>query len=85
MYAMVDREDDLQVGTKSTAIWLATVTGGLSAGCSYCCAYVDSGRIVGGLGWAYYAGLFAAAWFALYQQYLIRNREPGQCFQGVSE
>ena len=37
--------------------------------------------VAGGLGWAYYAGLFAAAWFSLYQQYLIRNREPERCFQ----
>jgi 4-hydroxybenzoate polyprenyltransferase len=37
--------------------------------------------IVAGLGWAYYVGLFAAAWFALYQQYLIRDREPSQCFR----
>jgi 4-hydroxybenzoate polyprenyltransferase len=82
MYAMVDREDDLQVGTKSTAILfgardrriigrLQLVLLGLLILVGHLC----------GLGWAYYAGLFAATWFALYQQYLIRNREPGQCFK----
>jgi len=29
----------------------------------------------------YYAGLAAAAVFALYQQYLIRARQPERCFQ----
>ena len=28
-----------------------------------------------------YLGLFVAAWFALYQQYLIRDREPAECFK----
>lgn len=82
MYAMVDREDDLQVGTKSTAIWFGhrdrRIIGRLQLLLLLMLILVG---IVGGLGWAYYAGLFAAAWFALYQQYLIRNREPGQCFQ----
>jgi 4-hydroxybenzoate polyprenyltransferase len=29
----------------------------------------------------YYAGLAAAALFALYQAYLIRDRDGGQCFR----
>jgi 4-hydroxybenzoate polyprenyltransferase len=36
---------------------------------------------MGGLNWIYYLGLFSAAWFALYQQYLIRNRAPADCFR----
>jgi len=82
MYAMVDREDDLQVGTKSTAILFGArdrwIIGRLQLVLLGLLILVG---IVGGLGWAYYAGLFAATWFALYQQYLIRNREPGPCFQ----
>jgi len=82
MYAMVDREDDLQVGTKSTAILFGVrdrrIIGRLQLLLLVLLVLVG---LLGGLGWAYYAGLFAATWFALYQQYLIRNREPGQCFK----
>ena len=82
MYAMVDRDDDLQVGTKSTAILFGTrdrqIIGRLQL---LLLALLVLVGIVGGLGWAYYTGLFAATWFALYQQYLIRNREPSQCFK----
>ena len=33
------------------------------------------------LNWLYYGFLIPAAAFAVYQQYLIRNREPIKCFQ----
>jgi 4-hydroxybenzoate polyprenyltransferase len=33
------------------------------------------------LGIYYYLGLLAASGFALYQQYLIRHRDPARCFQ----
>ena len=82
MYAMVDREDDLQVGPKSTAILFGArdrwIIGRLQLLLLVLLVLVG---LLGGLGWAYYAGLFAATWFALYQQYLIRNREPDQCFK----
>ncbi len=82
MYAMVDRDDDLQLGTKSTAILFGTrdrqIIGRLQL---LLLALLVLVGITGGLGWAYYTGLFAATWFALYQQYLIRNREPSQCFK----
>ena len=82
MYAMVDRDDDLQVGAKSTAILFGArdrqIIGRLQL---LLLALLVLVGITGGLGWAYYTGLFAATWFALYQQYLIRNREPSQCFK----
>jgi 4-hydroxybenzoate polyprenyltransferase len=82
MYAMVDREDDVQIGAKSTAIWFGTrdrrIIGRLQGALLVVLTLLG---VLAGLGWAYYTGLFAAAWFALYQQYLIRNREPGQCFK----
>ena len=34
-----------------------------------------------GRGWIYYLGLFVAAWLALYQQFLIRDRKPEDCFK----
>lgn len=82
MYAMVDRDDDLQVGAKSTAILFGArdrqIIGRLQL---LLLALLVLVGITGELGWAYYTGLFAATWFALYQQYLIRNREPSQCFR----
>ena len=82
MYAMVDREDDLKVGVKSSAIWFGAndklVIGRLQI---VLIALLVSVGIAADLGWIYYFGLFAAAWFALYQQYLIRDRQPANCFK----
>jgi 4-hydroxybenzoate polyprenyltransferase len=82
LYAMVDREDDLQIGTKSAAILFGTrdrqIIGRLQI--TLLALLILIGILVG-LGWAYYLGVLAGAWFALYQQYLIRNREPEQCFK----
>lgn len=82
MYAMVDREYDLKIGAKSTAILFGArdrlIIGRLQM---LLLALLVLVGIAIGLGWAYYAGLFAASWFALYQQYLIRDREPAECFK----
>jgi 4-hydroxybenzoate polyprenyltransferase len=81
LYAMVDREDDLQIGTKSTAILFGAqdkrIIGYLQIVLLGLLALVG---ILLELGLVYYLGLFAAAWFALYQQYLIRHRQPAHCF-----
>ena len=37
--------------------------------------------LLSGRGWIYYAGLFAAAWLGLYQQFLICDRQPAECFK----
>ena len=81
-YAMVDREDDLKVGVKSTAILFGErdkrIIGYLQLALLIVLLAVG---LLTGRGWIYYLGLFTAAWFALYQQYLIRNREPTECFK----
>ena len=82
MYAMVDREDDLKIGVKPTAILfgeadrliililqLLMFTG-----------LALMGKQVG-LATPYYVSLGIAALFALYQQYLIRDRAPTLCFR----
>jgi 4-hydroxybenzoate polyprenyltransferase len=80
-YAMVDREDDLKIGIKSSAIlfgwWDLWVVAGLQVVMLVLLAYVgwQAGR--GGI---YYGGLAAAAAMAVYQQYLIRDRLPALCF-----
>jgi 4-hydroxybenzoate polyprenyltransferase len=82
MYAMVDREDDLKVGVKSTAILFHRKDRRIIARLQVLLflSLITVG-ILGGLNWIYYLGLFSAAWFALYQQYLIRNRAPADCFR----
>lgn len=82
MYAMVDREDDIYVGVKSTAILFGELDR-LMIGIVQLCFFVVM-LLVGDqqeLGWYYYLGLGVAGTLAIYQQYLIRRRDPGECFK----
>jgi len=82
IYAMVDREDDLVIGIRSSAILFGRADRAIVA-------LLQSGALAGlalagwlsGLGRWYWAGLGAAAALALYQQYLIRERNPAACFR----
>lgn len=81
-YAMVDREDDLKVGVKSTAILFGNQDRRLIA-VFHALTLVLLG-IAGGLagrGILYYTGLGLAAALAVYQQYLLRGRTPAGCFK----
>jgi 4-hydroxybenzoate polyprenyltransferase len=81
-YAMVDREDDLKVGIKSSAILFGRydrlMIGILQLACLLC-LYL-AGRAFG-LGAYYNASLVVAAMLFCYQQYLIRERRPEACFK----
>ncbi len=81
-YAMVDREDDLRVGVKSTAILFGradrAMIGLFHAGTL---SLLAAAGVVAGIGLLYYLGLAAAALHAGYQQWLIRDRERGACFR----
>ena len=82
MYAMVDREDDLKVGVKSTAILFGEADRPILFILQlmmFMGLYL-LGRQVG-LGKAYYLSVGFAALLALYQQFLIRRREPTNCFR----
>ena len=80
-YAMVDRDDDLKIGVKSTAILFGEadllVIGVLQA--LVLAGLVLVGRMAD-LGLFFYLGLLVAAGLALYQQYLARQRAPSGCF-----
>ncbi len=81
-YAMVDREDDLSVGVRSTAILFGDMDRAFIAGLQ--ALFLLSLLLVGesaGLGRWYYAGLGVALLLALYQQYLIRARAPAECLR----
>ena len=81
-YAMVDRDDDLVVGIKSTAILFGDrdrlIIGLLQL--SFIGLMIMAG-VNFNLGTFYYLGLVAAAGLCVYHQYLIRERDPTACFQ----
>lgn len=81
-YAMVDREDDLRIGIKTSAITF----GRHDLAAIAVCYAVTLGLLtwVGiqrELGVAFYGGLAVAAAIALYHLWLIRHRDPTQCFR----
>ncbi len=81
LYAMADREEDLKIGVKSTAIlfgdadrvMLFTLQILMFFG-----LYLLGQKT--GMASPYYVALVDAMGFAGYQQYLIREREPAKCF-----
>lgn len=81
-YAMVDREYDLEIGVKSTAILFGEadrlMIGMLQA--LYLFALVLAGLQFSLGGW-YYLGLAGAAGLLIYQQILIRDRNVDGCFR----
>lgn len=82
MYAMVDRDDDERIGVKSTAVLFGEadrVMIGVLQVLFFAALLMAGARAE--LGVFYHLGLAAAAGFAVYQQYLIRNRERDACFR----
>ena len=82
MYAMVDREDDLRVGVKSSAILFGDADRFFvgASQVAVLAVLVLAGRQAG-LGAFHDAGIVLATLLFLYQQYLIRDREPAACFK----
>ncbi|MFA5985698.1 MAG: 4-hydroxybenzoate octaprenyltransferase [Methylococcaceae bacterium] len=82
MYAMVDKEDDLKIGVKSTAILFGDYDRQIMAGLQIIIIglLVTVGQMQQ-LGWPYYSSLMVAGGFAAYQQILIFHREKARCFQ----
>lgn len=81
-YAMVDREDDLKIGIKSSAVLFGRhdrlIIGILQALCLLC-LYL-AGRAFE-LGVTYNSSLVVVAALFCYHQYLIRDRNPQACFK----
>ena len=82
MYAMTDREDDLKIGIKSTAILFGKldkmIIGIIQAMLIFCLLLIGQRAELSGF---YYAGVVAATSLALWQQYLIKDRDPQLCFK----
>jgi 4-hydroxybenzoate polyprenyltransferase len=85
LYAMVDREDDAKLGIRSTAILFADADRFIIG--------VMQLMVLGALfligrdlefGRWYWAGLAAGTLLFVWQQWLIRKREPERCFQAFN-
>jgi len=81
-YAMSDREDDLKIGVKSSAILFGRydrlIVGLLHSAALLLLLLVG---VLSQRGPVYDLGLFVAAGFAIHQQWMTRGRERGPCFQ----
>ncbi len=82
MYAMVDRDDDLKIGIKSSAILFGRHDRLIIAllQTAMVAVLVKVG-LAFGLGRFYYLGLALAAGLMAYHQWLIRERERAACFR----
>jgi len=83
MYAMVDRDDDIKIGVKSTAILFADADKlmiGILQGLSLFCLLLLGSELA--LNAFYYLGLLIAAGLMVYQQWLIRARDRAGSFAG---
>jgi 4-hydroxybenzoate polyprenyltransferase len=82
VYAMIDREDDLKIGVKSSAILFADMDKALIfvMQAMMIFALVLAGQNMHFGRW-YHAGLIAAGLLFLYQQWLIRDRNPAGCLR----
>jgi 4-hydroxybenzoate polyprenyltransferase len=82
MYAIVDREDDLKIGVKSTAILfgeLDKVLIGVFQLLFFVTLFVVGQKA--NLGVFYYVGVCVAVLFALYHQWLMKDRDPAMCMR----
>ena len=81
-YAMVDRDDDVKIGIKTTALLFGKYD---VAMVMFCYLVVLSlltgiGKVIG-LGWPYFLGLTIACGIALFHYTLIRTRDRARCFK----
>ncbi|RKZ46459.1 MAG: 4-hydroxybenzoate octaprenyltransferase, partial [Gammaproteobacteria bacterium] len=82
MYAMVDKADDIQIGVKSTAILFddadRIIIGSIQIMILFS-QILTGARLE--LGKYYFIGIALASLLSVYQQYLIKDRIPENCFR----
>lgn len=82
LYAMVDRDDDIKIGVKSTAILFGdadrAITASLQVFTVLILCFVGERMTLGN--W-YFLSVVAAATLFVYQQHLIRDRKRDDCFK----
>lgn len=86
LYAMVDREDDLRIGVKSTAILFGSLDHAIVTGLMV--------LMVGGLlllgwwaqwSWPYFLAVGVVAGLFAMQSRMVRDRSPGHCFKAFQQ
>ena len=81
-YAMVDRDDDIKIGIKSTAILFGNDDKRITTLLQGCIVFI---LLLAGnqfdLGYYYYVSLVIVCALFIYQQRLIRHRNRKQCFK----
>jgi 4-hydroxybenzoate polyprenyltransferase len=81
-YAMVDRDDDVKIGIKTTALLFGKYDVAMVMLCYLAMLVILTG--IGkaiGLGWPYFIGLVFACGIALFHYTLIANRDRERCFK----
>lgn len=81
LYAMVDRDDDLKIGIKSTAVLLGDADRlgvGILQALTLLTLILLGNQLEAGI--SYYLGLLAAAALFGWQQWQVRERERSACF-----
>jgi 4-hydroxybenzoate polyprenyltransferase len=81
-YAMVDREDDLRIGIRTSAILFGRHD--VAVVMAFYALFVVTMATIGawqGYGQMYFAGLVGATAIALHHYRLIRDRDPERCFK----
>jgi 4-hydroxybenzoate polyprenyltransferase len=81
-YAMVDRDDDVKIGIKTTALLFGRYDVAIVMACYgvMLAILVVIGNAVG-LGWPFFTSLVIAGGIALFHYTLIRGRQREQCFK----
>jgi 4-hydroxybenzoate polyprenyltransferase len=82
MYAMVDRDDDLKIGVKSSAILFGKydrlIIGLLQV---FLLLVFSVAGVLFEMGAIYFLGVGIVALLVLYHQWLIRSRDRNSCFK----
>lgn len=82
MYAMVDKDDDLKIGVKSTAILFGEYDRHIMAVLQLIIlGLLITVGVMQHSGWVYYLGVMCAAGLSVYQQTLIFHRNKALCFK----
>ncbi|MDH5325523.1 MAG: 4-hydroxybenzoate octaprenyltransferase [Gammaproteobacteria bacterium] len=85
MYAMADREDDIRIGVKSTAVLFGEADRLIIAMIQ--CLFLFTMIVVGEkleLKFYYYIGLGVSTIFLAYQHYLLKDRDPQRCIKAFA-
>ena len=86
LYAMVDRDDDIKIGVKSTAILFGdadTFMIGVLHGIAIFCLFLLGSEL--GLNAAFYLGLTVASGFIIYLHLKIRSKSREACFEAFKQ